>query len=194
MSAYFTVFVPEAENKLLDTGNYVIMHVPTQRLLTHHGTGELVTFEKGNAESPLDEQVWFVNRRTTAKYALISLPDSFAISSAMKLSTTTNYTFNLSPAAGSNRIALSTGYTTRNYWIVDSTGSISTKQTSTLTDFPFELVPVSEETDIRQIANEKSSTGKYYDLSGRCVSVPSAMRPLLPKGIYIVGSRKVVVK
>ena len=182
----FAVFVPDAEDKLLEPGNYVVVHVPTQRLLTHHGMGEPVTFEEGNAESPRDEQVWFVNRRNSAKYALISLPDSFAISSSIRLSSSTSYSYNLSLAVGSNRLALSSGYSTRNYWIVGSEGTISTKQASTPTSFPFELVPVSDGTAIRQIVVGEMVKDKLYDLSGRQVMNPT-------RGLYIINGKKVIV-
>lgn len=185
----FAVFIPEAEDKLLEPGNYVIVHVPSQRLLTHHGMGEPVTFEEGDAENPLEEQVWFVNRRSSAKYALISLPDSFAIGTSIKLSSSTNYSFNLSPAVGSNRLTLSTGYSTRNYWMVDSEGIISTKQTSTPTGFPFELVPVSDETAIRPIAIENRKNGKCYDLSGRRIENGKHF-----KGLYIKNGRKTIAR
>ena len=95
---------------------------------------------------------------------------------------------------GQDFSTLSTGYSTRRYWMVDSEGIISTKQTTAPTGFPFELVPVSDETAIREITNAKKGKGKCYDLSGRCVANDKWKNNNLPKGIYIIDGRKVVVK
>ncbi len=47
-----------------------------------------------------------------------------------------------------------------------------------------------------EMVNGKSSNGKWYDLSGRRLSVPSAssVPSVLPKGVYIKDGKKVVVK
>ena len=41
-----------------------------------------------------------------------------------------------------------------------------------------------------EMVNGQTSNGKWYDLSGRRISVPS----VLPKGVYIKDGKKVVVK
>jgi hypothetical protein len=72
---------------------------------------------------------------------------------------------------------------------VDSEGIISTKQASTPTSYPFELVPVSDETAIRPIAIENRKNGKCYDLSGRRIENEKHF-----KGLYIKNGRKTIAR
>ena len=47
-----------------------------------------------------------------------------------------------------------------------------------------------------EMVNGQTSNGKWYDLSGRRLSVSpaSSVRSVLPKGVYIKDGRKVMVK
>ena len=68
---------------------------------------------------------------------------------------------------------------------------MNTSAGTTLTEFPFRLVPVGDGTGIQQIENDdtlngKLSRGTFYDLGGRRFANPK-------HGLYIINGNKVVV-
>lgn len=66
-------------------------------------------------------------------------------------------------------------------------GELSINTQSAVTDFPFELLPVDEASNISSLASSPVQT-LTYDLQGRIVKEP------LKKGIYIRYGSKVVLQ
>ncbi len=147
---HFTVYVRESDtSRLIEPGNYVIQHTASGRLLTHHGQGELATFEEGDAENPTLSQAWFIDRRTTPKYCIMTLPDSLRLGTTAKTSATGSYTFSLWGAEGSEQVALYTGSTSSSmkFWNTDSEGNVVIATQSIVTAFPFRLIPIADDWD-----------------------------------------------
>ena len=205
----FTLFVRDAENsRLIEPGNYVVQHAATGRLLTNRGLNQTATFEPGDPEHPGQGQVWLINRRETAKYNISSQPDSLLLNTAARSSASSSYPFYLWGATGTNRYAIYSGTTasTQRFWSVNDEGTIVINQTTTLSDFPFLLIPIGPWDGIRGIeegerngADSQSSMphSQYiYDLSGRRVAAlsNSSVSPVLPKGVYIRNGRRIVIR
>ena len=191
----FTLLVSDEEpSRLITPGNYVIRHVTTGLLLTSNGKSQLATFEKGNADSPLDAQKWYVVSKdeTTAKYNLISLADtdSLKMNNQAKTTAVSSYPFYLQGARETMRFAIyvKAGSTTK-YWDITTDGAILTSATTSLTGFPFELIPLSDHTAVSTLTADGNKTGAIYNLQGQRLSGrPSA------RGVYIINGRKVLIK
>ncbi|MBQ8050181.1 MAG: alginate lyase family protein [Bacteroidaceae bacterium] len=206
ISQDFHLYVRESErSRLIEPGNYVILHTASGRLLTSQGKNQLATFLEGDAEHPTQGQVWYVERRETAKYNLISLPDSLHLNTAGKGATSGAYPFYLWGAQDSPQLAIYSGTTatTQRFWSVADDGQLLITQTTQLQDFPFLFLPVGPWDAIEEVRKwgygEVTKWGNaVYDLSGRRLSphssTPSPLTSHLKKGLYIVGGRKVIVR
>ena len=187
----FTVLVKQTVAPVIAKGNYVLEDRATGRLLTAHGSGNLVTFEEGDAGAPGVGQTWFIDTRNSKTYCLVSLPDSLVIGTNAKLSTLKLYSFYFEQAAGTDLYAMHTGSSAAyvKYWAAAADGSVDNSGTS-LTGYPFRLIPAHGGETLAegvQAAAEKVAAGEVYDLSGRrMLSVPRQ------KGIYIIGKKKFV--
>jgi hypothetical protein len=60
----------------------------------------------------------------------------------------------------------------------------------------FTIVNDDEATGIVDNNREPITNNRYYDLQGRRLSVPSAssVNSVLPKGVYIKGGKKIIIK
>lgn len=191
MDITFTVLVKQTVAPVIAKGNYVLEDRATGRLLTAHGSGNLVTFEEGDAGAPGVGQTWFIDTRNSKTYCLVSLPDSLVIGTNAKLSTLKLYSLYFEQAAGTDLYAMHTGSSAAyiKYWAAAADGSVDNSGTS-LTGYPFRLIPAHGGETLAegvQAAAEKVAAGEVYDLSGRrMLSVPRQ------KGIYIIGKKKFV--
>ena len=94
-------------------------------------------------------------------------------------------------AKGINRYAMrSTIGATTEYWTVDSNGNLSVGDYSTLTDYPFLLIPISETLGIEDIesSSDNYASSPVYDLSGKQVKGNQLPR----NGIFIQKGKKFV--
>ena len=191
----FTLLVSDEESsRLITPGNYVIRHVATGLLLTSNGKSQLATFEKGNADSPINAQKWYIvpKDETTAKYNLISLADtdSLKMNNQAKTTAVSSYPFYLQGARETMRFAIyvKSGSTTK-YWDITADGAILTSATTSLTGFPFELIPLSDHTAVSPLTADGNKADAIYNLQGQRLSGrPSA------RGVYIINGRKVLIK
>lgn len=193
----FIVYVKATEAPVIETGNYAIVEAATGRLLTGHGKNVAVTFEEGDIQSPAKEQTWFIDSQNDTRYSITNLPDSLGLSTAAKLTTSRLYSFTFDGAEGYSQYGLHTGYTASSYkyWTVKDDGTLLTTNTK-LTDFPFMLVPISKETGIEDvtIGNLASANSGWYDLSGRKIVNRTSVNGKMPRGVYIVNGKKVIVR
>ncbi len=187
----FNLYVRDKNFATIDAGNYAIVHAASGRLLTAGGSGELVTFEDGDVDNPSEGQVWYIANKGNSRHCIVSLPDSLGLTSGAKLGKTTFYSFYFDSAIGSARYDIHTGLTTSTskYWAADDDGTVVTDNT-TITQFPFLLVSISDNTGISVIhaSNDNDANGAAYDLTGRKVLFTDG----LPHGIYIVNGKKVM--
>lgn len=80
------------------------------------------------------------------------------------------------------------GNTDNAFWMVNDEGQLSFVNTSQIYGFPFELVPVEEETSISSVLPHSQTTSDViYNLYG--IRILSPLR-----GIYIKNGKKYIVK
>ena len=193
----FDVMVKSAEASLIEPGRYLLRHTATETYLTAHGQNQLVSFE------PRDEsnqgQLWQLNRSdaATPKYSFFSLADdnNLVISVSGKLVDSSISSFYIDQAVGSDRIAIHTGATasSRKYWDVADDGTVLIAAANTLTAFPFQLIPYSDEVGIRPTPDPSRDGGEWagavFDLCGHQIAKGDCKR-----GIFIVNGKKILVK
>ena len=184
----FEVYVRSTTDYSLESGNYMIQEIKSGRLLTAHGSGEDVTFEPGDTESPAEGQIWFIEQKFN-RHAIISLPDSLGLLTSGKLGKTKLRNYYMEQPIGSEQIAVRTGArsASNTYWHINDDGTITIN--STLSEYPLCFIPFDVTTDVVEIeAKEENMNGTIYDLQGRRINGT-------PKhGIYIINGKKVLVK
>ena len=194
----FELYVKADENAQLSPGTYLLRHVDTDTYLTAHAKGELVTFEPRDAANAA--QIWYIEQNNRTAYNFVSRADgdSLLLSTAAKTASTAYFPFYLEQAVGIDRYALHTGNSTSSFkfWNLDENGSLQTAAATTLRAYPFQLIAYDttaiqdiHSTPDSQSINSKSLNSKYYDLSGRTLTV----FPSHP-GVYLVSGRKVLIK
>ncbi len=198
----FNVFVTPDAVAVVEPGRYRLRHVLSDTYLTAHGKNQLVTFEA------LDEsdanQLWWLERSTAAtpKYGLVSLADadSLRINTASKLVASAYFPFFIEQAEGSDRLAIHSGATASaiKYWDTAADGSVVAS--STITPFPYLLIPAGDFDGIQGISNDEYNSvnsklikSKCFDLAGRQI-VNSNSLNIKSRGVYIVNGRKILVK
>ena len=181
------------------TGYYLIRHVASNTYLTSNGKGKRLFLDDQQDDS--SAQVWLLERSAdNGRYNLRLAADTtlYATLSFSLLETQQSQPFILTPAAGSNYVAISlrSGY----YLQVADDLSLDFRTEKSLRDFPFELQKVDyDPTGIESIdadAAPESRTSAVYDLSGRRLNngiLSQKGRPL-QRGIYIVGGQKRVIR
>lgn len=198
----FGLYVREAENsRLIEPGRYLLRYVPTGKVLTSHGEKQLATFEP-LGETPEEEgQIWLLERRqitTTPTYNFVTSKEGLKLANTGKTIKSAYYPFYLLGAENRDRLAVFTGtVNSPKYWGVTSKGAIIPDASSTLTSFPFELIPEDEITGIDEIiTDEKFVSGtSIYNLQGQRVMTTSDFNGFnLKKGIYIVNGKKLLIK
>lgn len=198
----FNVFVTPADVAALEPGRYRLRHVLSDTYLTAHGKNQLVTFEA------LDEsdanQLWWLERSTAAtpKYGLVSLADadSLRINTASKLVASAYFSFFIEQAEGSDRLAIHSGATASaiKYWDTAADGSVVAS--STITPFPYLLIPAGDFDGIRGFSNDEYNSvnsklikSKCFDLAGRQIVNGESLNSK-SRGVYIVNGRKILVR
>lgn len=187
----YRVFVYDAEAKV-QSGVYAIRHVASDTYMTAMGMSKRVTFMPSEGETPSELQKWVVDDYDdNGRYSIHVTDNSSYLSSTMLQSTNVTEPFVFDRAAGSNYIALklrSAGY----YVMLDEDLTVNGRASKELTDYPFELIPV--ETDgienLSMSSDHVRAKGLFFDLQGRKMSQDNQ----LPKGIYIVNGKKLVVR
>lgn len=185
----FNVYVRDKDFAMIESGNYAIVHAASGRLLTANGSGELVSFNDGDVDHPAEEQMWYIANRGNTRHCIVSLPDSLGMTTGAKLGRTIFYSFYFDAAVGADYYEIHTGLTANNskYWTVNDDGTVVNDNVA-LTQFPFLLVPVDNNTGINSISVSDHASTAAYDLSGRRV----LWTDQLPHGVYIVDGKKII--
>lgn len=186
VSVTFTLRIKETGANTLETGNYLIRHIETGRLLTAHGAGQTVAFEAAEAE-PASGQIWYADSKNGTRWGLINLPDSLHLNTTAKLTSSALYPFYMDRAAGTNHYAIRTGATASStrYWEVDADGTLLTTASTTLDAFPFELIRLGETDAIASLPRTEARViqTEYFSTTGIRLRAP------LQKGITLVRQR-----
>ena len=177
----YEVFIRDNDSQhSLPDGNYLVRHAATDTYLTCNGALQKVTFTEGSQESPSDGQVWYISSANN-RYSLQALPDSLGLSSTGMCLTSSIRIYYLDGALGIERYAMRTGTgSSSRFWNTDNDGTFSYTTGTSPTDFPFELIPVSDLSTISRVTLGNNGAPAIYDLQGRRLSaVPR-------KGIFII--------
>jgi hypothetical protein len=194
---YRLYVVDEADT--VATGYYFIRHVASNTYRTSNGKGKRLSLD--NLQDDSSAQVWLLERSAdNGRYNLRLAADTtlYASLSFSLLETRQSQPFLLTPAAGSNYVAISlrSGY----YLQVADDLSLDFRTEKSLRDFPFELQKVDyDPTGVESIDADAVPEGRataVYDLSGRRLNggVLSQKGRPLQRGIYIVGGQKRVIR
>ena len=194
----YRLYVVDEANTVA-TGYYLIRHVATNTYLTSNGKGKRLSLDDQQDDS--SAQVWLLERSAdNGRYNLRLAADTtlYASLSFSLLETRQSQPFILTPAAGSNYVAISlrSGY----YLQVADDLSLDFRTEKSLRDFPFELQKVDyDPTGVESIDADAVPEGRataVYDLSGRRLNdgVLSQKGRPLQRGIYIVGGQKRVIR
>ena len=183
----YEVFVKGTDtSRIIPQGNYLVHHVATDTYLTDNGLQQPVTFTKCDADNPVANQIWYISTNNK-RHSLQSLSDSLSLSVNGTTISNVAKSFYFEGALGVDRYALHSSLgTSAKYWSVTDEGSVDIVSSSSIPDFPFELIPVDSTDAIRIIQNipDTPNGNQIYDLQGRRLSVISQ------KGIYIVNGKK----
>lgn len=187
----YKVFVQDAEAKV-ESGVYAIRHIESDTYMTAMGSLKRVAFLPLEGDEPAEWQKWVIDDYdANGRYSIYVTDKSSYLSSTMLHSSTATEPFAFDRAAGSNYIALklrAAGY----YVMLDDDLTVNGRASKTLTDYPFELIPVVidgiENHSLQPTDGQGSSS--IFDLQGRKM----VREGNLPKGIYVMNGKKVVVK
>jgi len=186
--AIFKVYVRDTTDAyVLSPGNYLVRHIDGNTYLTSQGAAKLATLTAMSGDKPDTSQVWYISSPSdNAKYNIQTIADSLYFNTGTKTTKTNpRAPFMFEKAVGIDHYAVRTN-ASRYFLVFD--GAVKYTNITTLTDYPFQLIPYDEEsTAIREIVGEQSAVSNYYDLSGRKVSSPR-------KGIYISRGKKIVIR
>lgn len=138
----YTVFFKDTTDDKLPSGNYLIRHIYTDTYMTNMGLRASVAFTPLEGEEGNTQQQWFVNDLTgKAEYDIRTLVDSSYVSPAYIIyASNPRAPMRFAHAAGSNYYALFTK--TGRYLLVGDDLTISYTNNKTLTDYPFEMIPL----------------------------------------------------
>ncbi|MCH5174262.1 MAG: alginate lyase family protein [Prevotellaceae bacterium] len=182
----YDIYVKENEDRLVETGDYLILHKASGLYLTNRGDSTVlseVIVEDGKVNS---NQVWSIEHLfSDARYDFVSLADSQYMTEKGVMSIITARPHRISFAKGTNSCAIYNA--SSQYWVVSNDNTIKYGTTKTLSDFPFEIIPAENGPNgIGNITTADTSTDDdaIYDLLGRRLSgIPA-------KGFYIKGGKK----
>jgi hypothetical protein len=173
-------------SRIIPQGNYLVHHVATDTYLTDNGLQQPVTFTKCDVDNPVANQIWYISTNNK-RHSLQSLSDSLSLSANGTTISNVAKSFYFEGALGVDRYALHFGLgASAKYWTVTDEGSVEFFSSSTIPDFPFELIPVGSPDAIRHIhaVHDSPNDNHIYDLQGRRQSFTSQ------KGVYIVNGKK----
>ncbi len=143
----FSIFVHPKSDTLVDPGRYFIRHRGSGAYLTNENTDSVAVSPAfrpfmGTQDSPSVTQIWRVDRTASARYDIMSLSDSLYLNAAGAMIARTFKPHRITVAAGTAFVNFYNINGT--YWTVDESGAVSFGGTDELTEYPFELVPVTD--------------------------------------------------
>ena len=174
----YTVYVEEEDYREVKAGDYYIRHVETDTYLTHRGSETKPAFAAKNKERPETQQWRLENVPPASSYSIQSLLDQYYLRENGEMNDKGILKrFRFKGAAGRETLALKA----RNvYWKVNPDGSIDFDGTEAPNDFPLELIPVEDGSNImgHETAPRHIAAIKYYTIDGLLTNQPR-------EGLYI---------
>lgn len=165
----YKIYVADTEYRTYQPGNYYIRHIDTDTYLTNHGDDQEPTFTTLDTDNPTTQQWYITNTSTGTTYSFCSLLDGKYLLQTGKMGTSTTKRFRfLGPVGQDNVAILRTTSSTKYYWTIDQQGQIDPTTTTTLTDYPFQLIEA-ETTHITNTQTHNTTTPVstvYYTIGG----------------------------
>lgn len=172
--SYEVMLRQSPETVRLQSGDYLVRHIPTDTYLTSMGLNKVVAFSP--LASPQDQQaqqVWIISDdNNNGRFTFQSLgTDSLCMNVSGRVTATpARNAFRLDKALGSNRYALRNSRNVYFYTLPD--GDLLTQSQDAPTSFPFEFIPVTTDpTAIHPVAAQAAQR-TFYTLSGIRVDKP----------------------
>ena len=189
-SVEYRILVKDPDgDALIEPGNYIIRDYASGLVLTNGGSSALFE-EEIEGESADASQVWKITAKETAatQYNIQSvLDDTYLTITASLKEEAQTYPLRAEQAVGADFYVLRTR--SGKYWGKKENNKVD-YGSSTLTDYPFQLIPVEDQpaTGIEEVESEKLKveSTKIFDLQGRHLSSPrrgiNLVRETLPDG------------
>lgn len=175
-SLTYEIYVKEANDRILDNGDYVIIERETGKLLTNCGDH----VELKNVENLDDDMsVWSIEHSSLARYNFISKADGQYLRDNGTFAKTTLYPMRIKFAAGTDYAAISNR---KEIYFTIENNNINFNGSNTLDDFPFLIIPADKWTtdiDTLEIIENAYEKITYYDINGIRLNAPR-------KGINII--------
>lgn len=199
----WSVFITEDTLRAVPEADYLIRETTTGRLLMPVAGSTSAAFV-APADTAADTQaasVWTITRHATRagvlSYKFMFKADSTYLQTDGRLGRSGGYVFRFTAAAGQPWYSIFRIVSGENrYWTIRADGTVDFSGSPTLRAYPIELVPVTTDAIQSHPVATPAADDAVYDLQGRRLSarsLPSADISRLPKGIYIIGGRKIVV-
>lgn len=186
----FTIYVKTKSDPLIEPGTYLIRHVATNTYLTNTAGADappslrpLTSVTDGN---PHPTQIWSITRPSSARYDFMSMADSLKLNAAGNLVAQTVRPLRIATPKGLDQVQIYTS--AGKYWTPQPDGTIDFSTAETLTDYPFQLIPVELPSAISMV-KQASNTHRsgIYNMQGQKMRLPA-------KGLNIIDGKKVLVR
>ena len=194
----YRLYVTEGKSsyRTPEVGRYLIRHRYSDTYLTSPGEKDDIAYLASLTDNACG-QVWQFEEKNS-RYNFISLSDSLYLNKEGLMKANTLRPFRFKGAKGTDYLTILNNATSGNiYWTVDADGILNYAGASEPVDYPFELVPYSEDMDIdTTTAVGLPVATLYYSLSGTRLHAPQS-GIVICHTTYADGSvsvRKVLIK
>lgn len=167
-SLTFKVMVVDEKYVKLDAGNYTVYDTSTDTYLTYEEGMTQAAFAAQKSEQGKYDvsQVWQLEPKTsgaTTKYNFISLTggETPYLNATSTMQKKAYQPFYIRGLIGSNHMAIRT-LNKEEYWKVTADGTLNTKGTTSLSEFPFVITPVSDDQIITGINGVEANEADRY--------------------------------
>lgn len=171
----YQIYVQESGYASVATGDYYIRHTGYDTYLTNNGSVLKPTFEPLDDDEPLAQQWTIGNTPPTTAYTFTSRLDDAVLDQEGAMDGSSSKNFRFSAAVGAETYAIMKSVTSgERYWSVDADGTINFAASTSPTDYPFELIPVSsgENIEATEANSGKATAVRYYTLDGILIEQP----------------------
>lgn len=139
----FTVYVPAA-NKLIADGDYYIRNVANGKYLTNDGVTTIPVF-RDKADAEAESQTWTFTKNGS-RYKISSMADDRFLNESGQFSTTSfsavRNTYTMHGVEEGNLYSIQNSSSAGlNYWSINADGTLKGKGSSSLSEYPFEIIP-----------------------------------------------------
>lgn len=189
----FLVMVYTKEYPVIEEGYYVVRHRASDTYMANDGESKTPVFMHSDVPAEDTACIWYVatKNQKTGKYSFMSAVDSTFLNSSAAFSKTNVTQPHIFKPVGGEYIALTNSSSTPVLWELDATNHLAVGTATTLTDYPYEMIPVTYEPSAingTEADIDAEQAKGNFDLTGRRVGHYATLTP----GIYIINGKKVM--